>query len=178
MKILKFIGLGLLGIIVLFFLAALFTSKEIKYSKSIVVNATPAEVWEHCGSLKAMDTWSPWNARDPHMEKTFSGTPGQVGEINTWTSDSSDVGTGSQEVTAIDAPNSIETDLKFMSPREDVAKAYVRLKAVDGGTEVTWGFESEAGVPFNLIMSMIGMESLIGADYQQGLDNLKALAEQ
>ena len=58
-----------------------------------------------------------------------------------------------------------------------MATAYYDLQAEEGGTRVTWGFDTDFG--HDLVGRYFGLVlgPLIGADYEKGLANLKALAE-
>ena len=137
MKILKYILFAILGLIALILIAAGFTSKDMNFEKSIVINAPIDSVWLNVNSLGAMDKWSPWNEKDPNMKKSMSGTDGTVGASASWESDVDDVGKGSQTIAMLEAPTKIETDLKFLVPYESEAKGYVYLSPEGNGTKAT-----------------------------------------
>ena len=62
-------------------------------------------------------------------------------------------------------------------PARQQAPLEAGLAAADGGTEVTWGFETDLGMnPVGRWMGLM-MDSWIGADYEAGLARLKALVE-
>jgi len=69
----------LLTVILIPLILALFVSKDMNYEKSISINAPIKTVWENVNSLAAMDQWSPWNDKDPNMEKVRTWTDGTVG---------------------------------------------------------------------------------------------------
>ncbi len=177
MKILKYIGLGLLGIIVILLITALFVSKEMKYEKSISINAPIDSVWVNVSTLAAIDKWSPWNDYDPDMKKEFTGTDGSIGACQSWESKVKDVGCGSQTISKIEAPNLLETDLKFVEPYESDSKAYIKLKQQGEKTIVSWGFNSKMSYPFNLMMLFMNMEEMMDKDWNKGLNRLKDLSE-
>lgn len=177
MKILKKIGIVVLIIIAIPLIIALFVSKEANYSKSIAINAPVHVVWENVNSLEDLDKWSPWNDKDPGMKKEWTGTDGTVGASQSWVSDVEGVGTGSQTISNIEAPNLIETDLKFYEPYESEAKAYVKLVAEGSRTVATWGFESEMPYPFNIMGLFMDMGEMLDEDYSKGLGRLKDLCE-
>jgi hypothetical protein len=177
MKILKFIGIGLVGLIVLLLLIAAFVSKDFSYEKSVVINAPIDSVWINVNSLGAMDKWSPWNDYDPNMKKSMSGTDGTVGAVSSWESEVDNVGKGSQTITKIEAPTSIETQLKFLVPYESEAVGYVYLSPEGDGTKATWGFKSEMPYPMNLMKMFMDMQAMMDKDFGSGLNKLKALSE-
>ena len=177
MKALKYIGLGLLAIIVLILVVALFVSKDVVYEKSITINAPIDSVWMNVNSLAAMDKWSPWNDYDPNMKKSLTGTDGTVGAMASWESDVDEVGKGSQTISKIEAPTLFETDLKFYNGYESEAKGYVQLSSEGPGTKVTWGFKSEMPYPFNAMKLFMNMEDIMDKDWNSGLGKLKVLCE-
>ena len=177
MKILKIIGIGLLIIIAIPLIIALFVPNDFKYEKSIEINAPIEVVWENVNSLSDMDKWSPWNDYDANMEKKISGTDGTVGAKQEWDSDVEEVGKGSQTIAKLDAPNLVETDLVFFSPYESEAKAYVKLVEEGNVTTATWGFDSEMPYPFNVMQLFTDMEEMMGKDWNNGLTKLKNLSE-
>lgn len=177
MKILKILGIGLLILIVIPLIIALFVSNDMSYEKSMAIDAPIEVVWENVNSLSDMDKWTPWNQYDPNMEKQTSGTDGTVGAKQEWESDVDEVGKGSQTITKLDPPNLIETDLKFYTPYESEAKGYVKLAEEGNGTKVTWGFDSEMPYPFNIMKVFIDFEEMMDEEFSKGLTNLKRLSE-
>ena len=87
--------------------------------------------------MAGLNSWSPWVAMDSSAKHDMSGTDGTVSAEACWDSEHEKVGKGCQKITKIEAPNLFETDLTFVGPRESVADRVVKLKAVNGGTEVT-----------------------------------------
>ncbi len=177
MKALKYVGIGLLVLIGIPLIAALFISKEMNYEKSISINAPIDSVWVNVSSLSAMDKWSPWNDHDPNMKKSLTGTDGEIGATASWESDVKEVGKGSQTIARIEKPTSFETDLKFLVPFESEAKGYVRLSPEGDGTKATWGFKSEMPYPVNFTKIFMNMEEMMGKDWESGLGKLKTLSE-
>ena len=156
---------------------AAFLENDIVYKKTIHINAPIDSVWQHTNSLAGLDSWSPWNRKDPNMTKEWTGIDGTIGASQSWDSDTEDVGKGSQTIAKIEAPTYFETDLKFIEPSEMESKGYVRLSEVENGTEVTWGFKSEMPYPFNLFLLFMNMEDHLGEDWSYGLNSLKELSE-
>lgn len=177
MKALKKIGVGLLAVIVILLVVALFVPREFNYEKSITINKPIEQVWEHTNSLADLDKWSPWNDYDPNMKKELKGVDGTVGAVASWDSDNENVGKGTQTISKIEKLTLFETDLKFYAPYESEAKGFVKLKAMGDKTVVTWGFESEMPYPFNLMALFMNMEEAIGKDFTAGLNKLKNLCE-
>ncbi|WP_018629655.1 SRPBCC family protein [Niabella aurantiaca] len=178
MRILKKILLAIVALILLVLLVAAFVDGKIKFEKSVAVNAPVDKVWPHVSSLAAMNTWSPFVSKDPAMKKTNEGTDGTPGARFCWESQRKDVGRGCQTIRSLNAPSLIETDLKFYTPYESDAQAYVKLEAAGTGTKATWGFSSEMPYPFRIVKLFMNMEKMMDPDFTTGLERLKKLAEQ
>lgn len=173
----KKILIGLVAIIVLALIAAAVMDKEFGYEDSIVIDATPEQVWQHTGSLQAMDDWSPWMAKDENIKQTWEGENGAVGSSNCWDSQVKEVGAGCQTVTEVEPNKAFLTKLKFTRPNEGLGKGFTYLEEEGEGTKVTWGFTSEMPYPFNLLIPTMDMEKQMGEDWSNGLNKLKQLSE-
>lgn len=144
-------------------------------SRSVTIAAPADAIFPHVNSMKKTEAWSPWMARDPQVQLTYSGPEEGVGNRLDWASDNPQVGTGSQEITDSVANESVTTAIDF-GPM-GTAIASFELTPGGEGTEVTWGFETDLGMnPVSRWMGLM-MDRLVGGDYEQGLANLKKLVE-
>ena len=176
MKVLKVIGLGLAGLLVLLLAAAYALPRQIDVERSIVIAAEPDEIFPYLDSLKNFNAWSPWADLDPETAYVFSGPEFGVGAKSVWSSDHRQVGSGSQKITESNLNTLVRTRLDFGS--EGVADAYYRLARVDAGTEVIWGFSTDMGNnPIGRYMGLM-MDKWVGGDFMRGLDRLKTLVEE
>jgi len=144
-------------------------------SRSITIDAPPQAIFPYVNSMQETEKWSPWLARDPETQLSYSGPEAGVGNRLSWQSDDPQVGSGTQEITASVPDQSVQTALDF-GPM-GTASATFLLQPEGDVTQVTWGFQSELG--FNPMARWMGlmMDRWVGADYEQGLSNLKALVE-
>jgi len=166
-------------VILLVALAAIgliFLPRNVMVSRSVVIDAPPAIVWSYVSDLRRFNDWSAWARIDPEgTEYVFEGPEIGVGQIMRWSSAHENVGSGTQEVTAIDPGRSIETSLDF--GEMGTAEANLTLTPNNGSTEVTWGFRTDLGI--NPVARWFGLffDRWVGNDYEKGLANLKKLAE-
>ena len=167
----------ILIIIALLLIIPLFISKDMNYEKSVSIDAPIDKVWENVSSLEAMDKWSPWNSKDPDMERSLTGVDGEVGAKQHWVSDKKDVGEGSQTIVGLDKPNKLSTKLEFIKPFKSEADAYVNLKEEGASTVATWGFESQMKYPMNIMKLFMNFEKNMDKDFGQGLGKLKDICE-
>ncbi|UBM57952.1 SRPBCC family protein [Marinilongibacter aquaticus] len=159
-------------------IAALFVKKSYSVEKSVVIDKPKAEVFDYIKYVKNQDKFSVWNQLDPHMRKSYTGTDGTVGFVYAWDSDSTNAGSGEQEIKSIEDGKRVDFELRFLEPFESTEQAYFSTEAVaDSTTEVKWGFNGHMNYPMNIMMFFMNFEDMIGGDLQTGLDNLKAEME-
>lgn len=170
MKIIKKILLGLLALVVLLLVVALFVPKDFKSERQITINKPRQEVFDYLKYVKNQDNFGVWQKADPEMKTSSEGTDGQVGFKHSW--DGKKVGKGSQTITKIVDGERIETELDFGFG--DPATAFFIVKdAGTGQTSVTWGISGRSPWPFNLM----GLFFDVGKDFEKGLQNLKNVLE-
>ena len=175
MRLLKWL-LGIVVLLAIVFLAgAYLLPREVTVARSIEIDAPAAEIFPHVNSMQATEAWSPWLARDPGVRLAYSGPEAGVGNKMDWASDNPQVGTGSQEVIASTPDSHVSTALDF-GPM-GTATASFDLVEAGAATTLTWGFVSDNGMnPMARWMGLM-MDGMVGADYEAGLANLKALVE-
>jgi len=175
MKALKMVVFGLILLVVLLLVIALFVPKNFAYEKSITIIAPIDSVWVYTSSLSGLDRWSPWNDHDPKMKKEMTGIDGTLGAKQSW--ESKIVGSGSQTITKIEKPTLFETELVFYEPNESHGKAFVKLATKGTLTKVTWGMTGHMPYPFNIMNLFMNMEKNMGQDWNKGLSKLRDLSE-
>ena len=147
--------------------------------RRLLISAPPTEIVPKVSDLNQWEDWSPWAKMDPNAEIAISGAG--VGQTMEWHSEDPDVGNGTQEIIDLESPSYVSTHLDFGD--QGMADATLKLTPQDDGTLVSWTLDSDmrAGVPTVMqpISTYFGflMDSMIGKDYEQGLSNLKVLAE-
>lgn len=172
------LGIGTLFAIVI--LLGFVLPDKVHLERETTINASQEEVFALVADFNQWDSWSPWAKLDPDAEYSLTGAG--VGQRMEWKSDHPDVGHGAQEITALDAPNSVSAALDFGDMGR--AKANFTLSpAGDGATKVVWGFDTNMrdGVPIYMqpmsTYFRFFMEGMLGPQYEEGLANLKEVAE-
>ncbi|GHE96314.1 polyketide cyclase [Aliiroseovarius zhejiangensis] len=166
---------GFAIVVVAMIAIAFLLPSDVSVSRSTLIAAPTEEIFPYVNSMQATEAWSPWLSRDPDVVLTYEGPEEGVGNTLRWTSDDPSVGTGIQVIIASTPNERVDTALDF-GP-QGLANAYFDLAPADGGTLVAWGFETDLGM--NPIARWMGLmfDGWIGADYEKGLANLKALVE-
>ena len=176
MKILKIVGLVIVGIIALVLITAAFTKKDFAVKREVMINKSKQEVFDYIKYIKNQDNFSVWAKMDPEMKKEFKGTDGTVGAVASW--DGEKMGQGTQTITAIKEGEQIDYTLHFIKPFEASNHAALTTTAIDSThTKVVWAYDGKMNYPMNLMMVFCDFDAMMGKDLQAGLENLKAIEE-
>lgn len=179
MKALKKILIGLVALIALVLIIALFVKKEFGAEVEVVINKPKQEVFDYVKYLKNQNEYSVWAKMDPGMKKEFRGTDGTEGFVSAWDSDNKDVGKGEQEIKKITGQDRIDYEIRFIKPFESTSNSYMSVEAAgENQTKVKWAFSGSMAYPFNVMRLFMDMEKAISGDLQTGLNNLKGILEQ
>ena len=162
------VAIGALGVI---------APKEIHVEREIVVERPKDPVFQYLKFLKNQNEWSPWEKKDPQMQKAYQGEDGTVGFISSW-SGNDEVGVGEQEIKNIVEGERIETELRFKKPMEDTSMAYIATEAIgENQTKVRWGMKNSVPFPGNIFFFVLNVPAKIGQDFDDGLGQLKTTIE-
>jgi len=165
------------GILGLLLLIGLWLPKKYTVERSITIQCPATETFNYLVSLKNQNEWSVWAKRDPGMKKSYKGTDRNVGFVSAWHGND-DVGKGEQEIKAINTNKRIETEIRFYKPWETTNKVQFFIEAINPTTTlVRWQMQGKSPFPFNLLMFFYDMDSAIGKDFEDSLQNLRSILE-
>ena len=173
MKILKNTFAVLLVLIALAFMVGLFLPSNHHLERSITIHAPASAVFEEVNNFKRWDYWSPWKGIDPNTIIRYEGPVSGVGSKMLWASKNSKVGKGSQEIIVSVPSKHITTRLKFEG-WDGITMASWKFEEQAGDmTRVTWTNDSQVGKNiFYKYLSMM-VNTQLGKDYENGLQQLK-----
>ncbi|MGQ3052675.1 MAG: SRPBCC family protein [Roseateles sp.] len=139
--------------------------------------AAPADkVWPLVSELRAFNRWNPYDRKDPLLKSQYAGAASGVGSRYAWESDK--VGTGVLEITGQQPGRAVQMKLDFIKPFEAHSAAELALQpTADGATEVRWTMRGPASFVTKLMGVFIDMDKRVGSDFEDGLQNLRRLAE-
>lgn len=171
--------IALAGLLAVGALAAVIASRPSDYrvERSTTVDAQPAIVYSQVSDFKAWAAWSPWEALDPNMQKTYTGQPGQPGSSYEWKGNK-DVGSGRMTVESVQAPSKIEIKLAFIEPWESNCQTTFSFDEVGNQTKVTWTMAGHNGFVEKAMTLWMDMDKMVGSDFEKGLRKLSEAAKQ
>jgi hypothetical protein len=175
MRILKRLLYVVVGLLVLLLVVGLFLPTTAHVERSINTVASPDTVYEIVSGFKRFNEWSPWYDLDPQAKYTYSGPETGVGAKLAWASEQSGVGSGSQEIVAVEPGRSVTTKLDFGPQGQATSK--LDIEPEGSGSRVTWSFDTSFEGDFLGRYFGLLFDKWIGADYEKGLARLKELAE-
>jgi uncharacterized protein YndB with AHSA1/START domain len=172
----KLIGIVVLVAIVGVFIVAAMRPDSFTVKRSITINAAPAKVHALINDFQAWQRWSPWEKKDPGMTRTLSAATAGTGATYGWVGNK-EVGQGEMQISSSTPPSQVVIQLHFMKPFEAKNEVDFRLTPKDEMTEVVWDMHGPAPFINKLMGVFMNFDKMIGKDFEQGLANLKALAE-
>ena len=144
--------------------------------RSKKIAAAPADVFTHVVDLHEWNKWSPWDAIDPNMTKTYTGEAGQVGSAYHWTGNRK-VGEGQMTVTEVESPSRVAIALKFIKPFKSESDTELLVTPDGEGSDVTWRMTGQHTRITKIMGIFRSMDKMVGPDFEKGLTSLKTVAE-
>ncbi|HEX8436063.1 SRPBCC family protein [Archangium sp.] len=120
--------------------------------------------------------WSPWDALDPKMKKTFDGPYAGPGAIYAW-SGNKDAGKGQMTILESQPYESIRILLEFSEPWASTNTTTFTFQPVAEGIRVTWAMDGQNGFLGKAFSLFLDMDGMLGKDFDKGLATIKSLTE-
>jgi hypothetical protein len=172
----KKVVLGVVAAVLCLVAVVMSRPSTFRVERSLVM-AAPAELpFGLVNTFQQWHYWSPWDAMDPKMQKTFDGPIAGPGASYSW-SGNDQVGKGKMTILDAKLYERIDLKLEFTEPWQATNATVFKFEPVAEGTKVTWSMEGNntfMGKAFSLFMDMDGM---IGKDFEKGLASMKGLVE-
>lgn len=147
-----------------------------RVQRSASIKAPPEKIFPLINDLAQWRTWSPYEAKDPAMQREMSAVTAGTGATYAWKGNRN-VGEGRMEIVESTPPSKIAIKLDFISPIEGHNVATFTLEPAADGTNVTWAMDGPSPYIAKVMGVVFDMDKMIGTDFAVGLANLKALAE-
>jgi hypothetical protein len=150
----------------------------ISVQRSANIHAAPERIFPLLSDFRpnSWGRWSPYETKDPDMQRTFSGPTQGIGAVYEWQGDRN-IGQGRMEITGATS-SKVTIKLDFIKPFEAHNVAEFTLQPQADATQVTWAMRGPANYLSKIISVFLDMDRMIGSDFEAGLARLKTLAEQ
>ena len=143
MKWLKWTGIVVGGLVVIFLGVGMLLSSEFHVERSIVIDAPREQIHVLVGDLQRWPDWTPWQEGDP-------------------------------SIVTSDASSGVEYEMSFDGTFPSTGS--LSYEADGDETRVTWTMDGELEGVFQRYFGLM-LDSWVGADFEAGLEKLKATAE-
>lgn len=173
---LKTIALVVVVLIVALLIYAATKPDTFRVQRSASINAPPEKIFPFINDFHSWIAWSPWEKLDPALKRTYSGAPNGKGTVYEWEGNHN-VGKGRMEITDTAPPSKVVIKLDFMKPFEAHNIAEFTLDAQGNSTNVMWAMYGPTPYFAKVIHTFVSMDSMVGKQFEEGLVNLKTLAE-
>lgn len=165
------IVLAVSAVIVLLAVIGSFLPRDYQTSTSVLIQATPEQVFPFVNDLQLWQSWSPWNAHDnPQLSVQLGEQTSGEGATQTWTEPRGD---GKLWLTSADPNRKVGFSFRFANwPQSDGS---LELNAEGAATRVTW--RSAGSMPGGPMYGWLGLmfsSSPLEAEYNKSLQRLKS----
>lgn len=147
-----------------------------RIERRISIQAPPDKVHALINSFDSWAQWSPWEKKDPAMQRTRSGPASGKGSQYSWEGNKN-VGKGSMTITESTAPSRVLIQLDFLAPFEAHNMAEFTLTPKGDSTEVVWAMYGPSNYVSKLMQVFFSMDAMVGPDFEAGLTSMKQAAE-
>ncbi|MEA2898338.1 MAG: hypothetical protein QOJ84_3953 [Bradyrhizobium sp.] len=148
----------------------------LRVQRTASIKAAPEKIFPLIEDFHRWQSWSPYETRDPDMQRSFGGASSGKGAVYAWNGNKN-VGSGRMEILDAPAPNKVVIKLDFLKPFEAHNTAEFTLLPQGDTTNVTWLMHGPAPLMSKLMQVFINMDNMIGKDFATGLGNLKRITE-
>ena len=146
-----------------------------RVQRTTSIKAPPEKIFALLNDFHSWSAWSPWEKMDPAMKRSYSGATSGEGAVYEWEGNSK-VGKGRMEI-ADASPSKVTVNLDFLKPFEAHNVAEFTLRSKGDSTDVTWTMHGPNLYISKVMSVFVSMDKMIGKDFENGLANLKTLAE-
>lgn len=167
------LGLGALVAIVL--TVAAFQPASYSLSRSTVVAAPPAKVFAEIEDPRRYNAWNPFAKMDPESKMSYEGPSSGIGAAVAW--DGKKAGAGKMTAIKHEKPSLVLYRLDFSKPMASTAEAEFTVQPEGQGSKVTWTMRGQNNLVAKTIHLFMDLDKAMGPYFEQGLADLKAIAE-
>ncbi len=162
------------ALIVAFLVYVMLRPNEFRIERSSTIERkSPEEVFALLNDFRHWAKWSPWEAMDPNLQRTFSGENAGVGAVYAWKGNKK-VGEGRMEITESKPAAFVRLKLDFIAPMKANNMTDFNVMAQGNGTRIIWSMYGPSPFMSKLFGSFVNIDKMVGKDFEKGLANIEA----
>jgi hypothetical protein len=147
-----------------------------RIERSTNIQALPENIFPHINDFHLWETWSPWEKIDPAIQRSYSGAATGKGAVYEWQGNR-DIGKGRMEIIESTPFSNVVIKLHFIQPFEAQNTVEFILERQGNTTKVTQAMYGPSPFISKLMGLFCSMDKMVGQKYEEGLANLKTVAE-
>ena len=176
LDILTYVAIALAVVAVVLLAYAATKPDTFRVQRTRGIDAPAERIFPLIANLKSMNTWNPFVEPDPAIKLTYSGPAHSKGAAHAWEGNNR-VGKGRVEITDSVPSSRIVMKLDMIKPIEGHNRVEFTLEPKDGATTVTWAMSGQSAFITKLMGVFVSMDKMVGRAFENGLADLKSLAE-
>lgn len=147
-----------------------------RMERSTIIAASPAKIFPLIDNFHEWIKWSPFEGIDADLKRTYSGPDSGVGCAYGW--EGQKTGQGQMLITESTPSKRVLIKLDFIKPMvaHNIADFMIE-PAGKGASKVTWAMYGPQSFMQKLFSTIFSMEKMVGPQFEQGLAQMKAVAE-
>jgi uncharacterized protein YndB with AHSA1/START domain len=147
-----------------------------RVERKTTIKAPPEKIFGLINDLHQWEAWSPWEKIDPQIKRTYTGAASGKGAAYEWNGNK-DIGQGRMEIAETTPSSKVTLKLDFLKPFEAHNMVEFALAAQGDSTLVTHAMYGPSPYISKLMGLVFSMDKMVGDKFEEGLGNLKTLAE-
>jgi hypothetical protein len=147
-----------------------------KVQRSTNVKAPAEAIFPLINDFRRWAEWSPFEKFDPDMRKSFGGAQQGNGATYVWEGNNK-AGKGRMEIIGSTPPSNVKIQLDFEKPFPSSNVTDFILQPTGDQTNVTWAMSGPSSFIVKFMGIFMSMGRMMGKDFEEGLFNLKRVAE-
>ncbi len=140
------------------------------------ISASPEAIFRQLEDFHHWAAWSPWEDKDPNLQRTYAGSESGVGARYEWIGNRK-AGEGRMVIAEVQSPSDLTITIEFFKPFKSEGTVRFVLDPEGDGTRVTWSMTGPKTFGTRVMGLFMSMDKAIGPDFEKGLARLKAVAE-
>lgn len=173
---LKLLGIAMVAGISAALLYASTKPDTFRVERSISIKAPADKIFAQINDFRRFNAWSPYEKKDPNMQRTYSETTHGKGAVYAWHGNK-EIGKGRMEILESSAPGKVMIQLDFEEPFEAHNLVEFTMTPKGDTTDVTWAMHGPNPFFGKVMHLFFDMDGMVGKDFEAGLATLKAIAE-
>lgn len=147
-----------------------------RIERRTTINAPPEKIFHLIANFRQWEAWSPWEKVDPTALRSYTGSGSGKGAVYVWQGNRK-LGVGRMEIVEATSPSLALIKIDFEAPMTAHNTIKFELERQGATTRVTQAMYGPSPFLSKLVGVIFNMEKMVGCKFEEGLSNLKMLAE-